>query len=152
MAKKRAKQGGEDASGSAQTRRQRLRRDALRVRRIEIVLRANVGDDAKTSDWLDSLPSGTISDFVRSAVEEKIAREIVARNQQVADERLVSDLRAQLRDQEKQIARLHEDNAALRLNGSVPFDDEPVTVLSEDDARQSKLSGKLKKINFAGLM
>lgn len=59
----------------AKTRNQRQRRRAGHVKRIEFVLDADSERDHDIADFLDSLPHGAASEFIRQAVMEKIERE-----------------------------------------------------------------------------
>ena len=60
----------------ANNKRQNLRRRTGDQRRIEVVLVADDTRDQYMSKFLGDLPRGEISQFVRQAIEEKIAREI----------------------------------------------------------------------------
>jgi hypothetical protein len=56
------------------TRRQRQRRKAGQVKRFEIVLSADNERDRDLYDFLTQLPRGEVSEFIKSAVVEKIQR------------------------------------------------------------------------------
>ena len=57
------------------TRHQRQQRHAGQVRRVEIVLSANNERDYAIHDFLEALPLGTVGEFIRTAIIEKIQRE-----------------------------------------------------------------------------
>lgn len=66
--------------GRNKTRRQRQRRRAGDVRRIEITLCADSERDHVINDYIcDELDRGAVSEFIKQAISEKIARE---RNEQ----------------------------------------------------------------------
>jgi hypothetical protein len=79
MAKKRANKAGKRTfrnGGSTDVRRQKLRRRSGDVKRVELILKADNPRDQYIADYLNRLEYGTTSEFVRQAIEEKIAREI----------------------------------------------------------------------------
>ena len=61
------------------------------------------------------------------------------------------DLATQAQQFNHQLDTLRREIDHLRAQGGVEIDDEPVTVLSEDDPRQQALSAKLKGISFGSL-
>jgi hypothetical protein len=79
MTKKRANKAGKRTfrnASKADVRRQKLRRRSGDVKRVELILKADSPRDQYIADKLNDLEYGTTSEFVRQAIEEKIAREI----------------------------------------------------------------------------
>lgn len=80
MAKKDATQGEKAATRTAKNqadnRRKALRRRTGDVKRVELQLNADSTRDQYIADHLNALPYGTTSEYVRLAIEEKIAREV----------------------------------------------------------------------------
>ncbi len=66
----------------AERRAQRLRREALKVRRVEVALSANNGRDVHIADGLSELKNITISDYVRQALVEKMVFDGTSRREQ----------------------------------------------------------------------
>ncbi len=67
----------------------------------------------------------------------------------------IDDLRHELATQAQQFrherSELRREIDQLRLNGGAEIDEEPGTVLSDEDQRQQGLSSKLKRMNFVSL-
>jgi hypothetical protein len=147
MAKKRAKQDGNSLTGKQRTatltEQQRLRRAELKVQRVEVQLYNKTGRDVTISQRLEELGRGERGEYIKEAIIEKIAREIVARDAQAARD---AEFAALL----KRITELEQENAELLMSGAMPIEEE--TPEAVDQARHDALSGKLKKISFAGLM
>lgn len=61
-------------SSTQRTRRQRQRREDKLVKRFEIVLSSNDQRDHTLHGFLTDLPRGEVSQFIKSAIEEKIQR------------------------------------------------------------------------------
>ena len=76
MTKKGANHGKNTHSGKVENRRQNLRRRVGDVKRVEVVLNADNERDQYIASNLNQLERGTTSEFVRCAIEEKIAREV----------------------------------------------------------------------------
>ncbi len=101
MAKKGATQGEKAATRTAKNqadnRRKALRRRTGDVKRVELQLNADCTRDQYIAKHLNALPYGTTSEYVRLAIEEKIACEIAGERHTMVDQNfasLVDDLRA----------------------------------------------------------
>ncbi|MCD4685968.1 MAG: hypothetical protein K8S97_08530 [Anaerolineae bacterium] len=108
-------------------RNQRQRRRTGYVKRLEVTLSADSDRDVAIHDHLAGLPAGTVSEFVKQSVAEKVQRERGQQPPQQAQSEAsaqFAQLMQELAAQRREIAELREAVSTPVMVAAVP---EPVT-------------------------
>jgi hypothetical protein len=144
------------------TRRQRQQRRAGQVRRLEIVLSSDRADDLAIHQYLERLPRGEISAFIRTAILEAIdgqqGRAVLAELAALRPPAVVAELevenqrlRERLTAAEQQIGQFEHQLQRIASNPRPTESANEPPAEARDQARQTALSLKLKKLSFAGI-